>query len=256
VTDLLSACPSCGQTAPPAPEAPANLPGGPGGDPWWGQTRDRVTGHPLVRLRPHVWLRRLVVAGHTAATIWLLFTHQVAVAELPWLGTAVAGACTVIALFISGTAIRGRWWPWLWAAAGWVAPVAAYRLDAMWPVYVSVVALPGLALWLAAKAGRDLDVRVWLFEDFARAVAAAPDDRRAMFTLYRHFDADGRLLYVGKTIRPGWKRTREHARSKDWWPHVAWSTYTRYSSADDLARAEIAAIQQERPRHNVVHSRR
>ena len=229
---------------------------------WWEEAHEAVAEHPLARMRVHVWLRRLVVAGHTAVTIWLLFTHQVSLAWAPrgawtpWAGPAVAGVCTLIALFISATAIRGRWWPWLWAAAGWVAPAAALTQGAMWPVYVSVVVLPALALWLASRMGRELDVRVWLFEDFARAVVAVPGDPMATFTLYRHFDADGRLLYVGKTIRPAWRRSREHARSKDWWPLVAWTSYTRYTNAEDLAREEVAAIRRERPLHNVMHSSR
>lgn len=72
-------------------------------------------------------------------------------------------------------------------------------------------------------------------------------------TLYRFFDAEGRLLYVGRTINPG-RRWREHERHADWFADVATATRVAYPDADDLADAEIAAIQTERPLHNVAHA--
>jgi predicted GIY-YIG superfamily endonuclease len=74
-----------------------------------------------------------------------------------------------------------------------------------------------------------------------------------IFTLYRFFDAQDRLLYVGITGDVT-KRWRDHHRQKPWMKDVARATLTHYGSREELAVAEVQAIQTERPVHNVVHA--
>jgi hypothetical protein len=68
--------------------------------------------------------------------------------------------------------------------------------------------------------------------------------------LYRFFDADGRLLYVGITfaIRQRWYA---HAQEKTWWPQVAHKQVEWLPNRYRAAKAEIAAIKAERPLYNV-----
>lgn len=73
-----------------------------------------------------------------------------------------------------------------------------------------------------------------------------------MHTLYRFFDADGQLLYIGKTTNVR-ARFRAHA-DKEWWGDVADSSLEHYATADAVAAAEVAAIRAEAPRHNVAHN--
>lgn len=81
--------------------------------------------------------------------------------------------------------------------------------------------------------------------------AHAPDGKRTM--LYRFYNAEGELLYVGITDQPQ-VRWAAHARNSLWWPrfcivHTEW-----LATRADAEVAEAAAIRRERPRHNVSHS--
>ena len=69
-------------------------------------------------------------------------------------------------------------------------------------------------------------------------------------TLYRHYNAEDELLYVGITFR-GEKRMREHAKTQTWWKEVAYTRYDHnFSSLAELEIAETAAIRCEEPRYN------
>ena len=76
---------------------------------------------------------------------------------------------------------------------------------------------------------------------------------RAEYTLYRMFDRDGSLLYVGQSIRAA-ERFSQHRADKSWWPMVSSITMERCDNADELNRSEREAIQTENPRFNVVHA--
>lgn len=67
--------------------------------------------------------------------------------------------------------------------------------------------------------------------------------------LYRLFDAEDVLLYVGITTTPG-VRMGQHADTKPWWPEVAKKTMTWYSSRREACNAEATAIDAEKPKHN------
>lgn len=72
-------------------------------------------------------------------------------------------------------------------------------------------------------------------------------------TLYRFFDAAGRLLYVGITDR-GPRRWREHMVTQPWWDDVASSTIEHVGDRVAAEEAERIAIQTEKPLHNVVYA--
>lgn len=79
-------------------------------------------------------------------------------------------------------------------------------------------------------------------------------DQQAEFTvgttaLYRFFDADGDLLYVGIAMNPR-SRFNGHASDKEWWPQVARKTVQWYPSRVLADAAETEAIALEKPRYN------
>lgn len=67
--------------------------------------------------------------------------------------------------------------------------------------------------------------------------------------LYRLFDTEGRLLYVGITFNPD-NRWAEHAASKSWWPDVTEKRIEWHGSRTDAAAAEVAVIAAELPLYN------
>lgn len=74
-----------------------------------------------------------------------------------------------------------------------------------------------------------------------------------MNVLYRFFDEDGTLLYIGITNNV-WNRFKGHAKSQPWWELVATATFEHYGHRDALERAESLAIHQECPKYNVIHN--
>lgn len=73
-------------------------------------------------------------------------------------------------------------------------------------------------------------------------------------SLYRHFAADGSLLYVGISL--SWpQRTRSHARHARWFEEVARVEIEHFPTREAALGAEREAIKSEKPRFNVVHNR-
>jgi len=72
--------------------------------------------------------------------------------------------------------------------------------------------------------------------------------------LYRFFDAEGVLLYVGITHDLS-MRFSTHSVERWWWGQWAYSTVVRYYSRAALEAAERRAIKSEKPLHNVVHNK-
>lgn len=70
--------------------------------------------------------------------------------------------------------------------------------------------------------------------------------------LYRLFDTDGTLLYIGISHDPA-RRWRQHAKVKGWWPLVARQSVTWLDERIKATAAEAEAIRTERPRFNVTH---
>lgn len=70
------------------------------------------------------------------------------------------------------------------------------------------------------------------------------------FTLYRFFDADDQLLYVGLTVNPG-RRMEKHRGTQPWWADVARIEMEQHLDLETLRAAEREAIKAERPLHNI-----
>lgn len=69
--------------------------------------------------------------------------------------------------------------------------------------------------------------------------------------LYRHFDADDQLLYVGISIRPG-ARLSEHLAGSHWADQIANVSLEWFDDIVSAFNAERAAILGEGPLHNRV----
>lgn len=71
--------------------------------------------------------------------------------------------------------------------------------------------------------------------------------------LYRLYDADDQLLYIGITNYPP-KRWTEHKRDKPWWPQVTEKRVEWIESRIKAEGAERCAIAAEGPKYNRVHN--
>jgi predicted GIY-YIG superfamily endonuclease len=69
--------------------------------------------------------------------------------------------------------------------------------------------------------------------------------------LYRLYDSENALLYVGITVSLR-NRMVQHALCQPWWAQVARKTVAWYPDRQDAAAAELTAIKDECPRHNKV----
>lgn len=73
--------------------------------------------------------------------------------------------------------------------------------------------------------------------------------------VYRLYDAEGCLLYVGVSCRPE-QRFAQHATEKVWWCDVATIEMAHHANRSDALVAEREAIKEMCPRYNVVHNER
>lgn len=72
-------------------------------------------------------------------------------------------------------------------------------------------------------------------------------------SVYRMFDAEGALLYVGCTAQ--WPlRLDQHRVGRPWWQDVATVTIESFPSREDALDAESRAIEVEHPLHNADRS--
>lgn len=73
-------------------------------------------------------------------------------------------------------------------------------------------------------------------------------------SLYRHFDKNGALLYVGISL--SWPvRTKTHAQTSRWFDQVDKVEIERFPTREAALLAEREAIRAEKPKFNVVHNR-
>lgn len=70
-------------------------------------------------------------------------------------------------------------------------------------------------------------------------------------TLYRFFDAHGKLLYVGVSVNAPYRIT-QHRQTKDWFEDVASATFSHLPTRVDALEAEAVAIATEDPEMNIV----
>lgn len=69
--------------------------------------------------------------------------------------------------------------------------------------------------------------------------------------VYRYFDEDNELLYVGESNDPR-RRAQDHANSKEWWPDVTYTSVEAFNNMSLAKTEEVRAIRDELPRYNVV----
>jgi hypothetical protein len=70
--------------------------------------------------------------------------------------------------------------------------------------------------------------------------------------LYRYFDKDERLLYVGISFN-AFKRMGGH-NEKPWFTQISSMTVERFESRELALAAELRAIRTEKPIHNIAHN--
>jgi predicted GIY-YIG superfamily endonuclease len=72
--------------------------------------------------------------------------------------------------------------------------------------------------------------------------------------LYRHFDKDGALLYVGISLSAV-ARLAQHKAASAWFKEITKIDVCEFPSREDALAAERAAIHAEKPKHNIIHAK-
>jgi predicted GIY-YIG superfamily endonuclease len=89
--------------------------------------------------------------------------------------------------------------------------------------------------------------------ELAPGISRPPRREDCPTSLYRHFAADGVLLYVGVSL--SWPaRTKAHAKGSRWFEQVSRVEIERFYNRDDALAAEREVIKRERPKFNVIHN--
>jgi predicted transcriptional regulator len=76
---------------------------------------------------------------------------------------------------------------------------------------------------------------------------------RNTMNLYRHFDSYGNLLYVGISMS-AFNRLIQHKDTAHWFSDISSITISKYVDKEHALVAEKLAIQNERPKYNMVHN--
>lgn len=79
------------------------------------------------------------------------------------------------------------------------------------------------------------------------------DEQDRATAVYRFFNADGRLLYVGIAYDPA-ERWKDHARRTKWWKDAVNNTIDWYDTRAEAERAERTALRYEKPIYNKAGS--
>lgn len=69
--------------------------------------------------------------------------------------------------------------------------------------------------------------------------------------VYRLYDRDDRLLYVGITVQPEGRFRHHRNWHRDWWPEVDHVIWEEHDNRDEAKYAEAVAMILERPRKNI-----
>ena len=72
-------------------------------------------------------------------------------------------------------------------------------------------------------------------------------------SLYRHFNDEGALLYVGVSKSVA-SRTKQHKASSHWANEISRTETQDFESREDALSAEVVAIKTENPIYNVAHN--
>lgn len=70
-------------------------------------------------------------------------------------------------------------------------------------------------------------------------------------TLYRYFDSEGELLYVGIT-GDNTKRQSQHRRNSFWFGEIATASFEHFDERATALEAETLAIRHEKPKYNIA----
>lgn len=70
-------------------------------------------------------------------------------------------------------------------------------------------------------------------------------------TLYRYFDSEGQLLYVGIT-GDNTKRQSQHRRNSFWFGEIHSATFEHFEQRDSALEAEALSIRHEKPKYNIA----
>lgn len=109
--------------------------------------------------------------------------------------------------------------------------------------------LTAQAEWRCGDGGYDVVLLADPADGGSRCVRCT--DVAAGPAVYRCYDAEGRLLYIGSTSRLE-MRLAQHRATTAWWPTVARVEPERFASIIQARTAEARAIREERPLHNKV----
>jgi predicted GIY-YIG superfamily endonuclease len=74
-------------------------------------------------------------------------------------------------------------------------------------------------------------------------------------TLYRHFNADGKLLYVGISLS-ALQRLSQHADHSDWYNKISRVEMEHFSDRPSAMAAEKKAVISEGPLYNIHHKKK
>lgn len=81
----------------------------------------------------------------------------------------------------------------------------------------------------------------------------APFPSKERTALYRHFDAEGKLLYVGISMSAMARMCQHKQAEYTWTDTIANMTIEWFDYRYLALRAEKEAIQKECPSHNIIH---
>ena len=73
---------------------------------------------------------------------------------------------------------------------------------------------------------------------------------REQTALYRHYDAEGKLLYVGVSLSPA-ARTYQHSKSAHWFRDISRIDVEWHDDREKAMCAERLAIRKENPAYNI-----
>ena len=76
-----------------------------------------------------------------------------------------------------------------------------------------------------------------------------------MYTVYRHHDKDGNIIYVGKSKNLLY-RQRQHRDNSEWFKDIAKIDYIILDSSDDMDKYELNYIYKHNPINNKNHKNR
>lgn len=130
-------------------------------------------------------------------------------------------------------------------------------LDELYPRFLSTCHHLGYAD-SCPNGGPRIFYGAWDFEcdggtTLVRAVEWGRPQTPVRTALYRLYDRDGELLYVGITDSPK-RRFKDHADDKCWWPDVTARTVDWLPTRAHALAAEAQAIRTESPRFNFHHN--